>query len=173
MPPPAGKTTRSSRRVAVRMATERSKSPSSPIQPTAPVYTPRACGSSSASTSMARTLGAPVIEPAGKAARMASSGGWARASSAAPGAARGGDGGERLEIPGSLDVHRAITRHAAQVVAVHVDDHDVLGAILGAHGELLRQGDVFRRVLAAAARALDGACDEAAPAARQEKLGRC
>src|SRR5690606_34597163 len=60
------------RTTIVRIATFVSMPPSNPMYPTAPVYTPRLVGSSSAITCMARTLGAPVIGPPGNAARSRS-----------------------------------------------------------------------------------------------------
>ena len=45
----------------------------SPNEPTAPEYSQRRLGSKSSMISMARTLGVPVMVPAGNVARMSSS----------------------------------------------------------------------------------------------------
>ena len=57
--------------VSVRMTTPRSARPSAASQPKAPAYAPRAVSSTSVITSIVRSLGAPVIEPAGNSARSA------------------------------------------------------------------------------------------------------
>src|SRR5205814_8638658 len=66
IPPPALKYTRPPRATAVRMAMLVSSAPVTLKYPMAPQYTPRSEGSSSAMISIARTFGAPVIEPPGK-----------------------------------------------------------------------------------------------------------
>ena len=55
------------------MTTLRSKSPLGWKKPTLPEYTPRRLASSSSMISMARTLGAPVMDPIGKVARKMAS----------------------------------------------------------------------------------------------------
>src|SRR5262245_20251154 len=68
MPPPTGNCSQPPAAVKVRMRMLVSIAPSKPIQPRLPQYGPRACGSSSAMISIARTFGAPVTEPPGNAA---------------------------------------------------------------------------------------------------------
>src|SRR3989304_4567239 len=60
--------------MAVRMAMFSSILPENPMNPIAPVYRPRAVGSTSSMISMARIFGAPVMEPPGKVARRQSIG---------------------------------------------------------------------------------------------------
>ena len=57
--------------ISDRITTPRSAGPSPLIQPNAPAYAPRGLDSTSSMISMVRSLGAPVIEPAGKSARSA------------------------------------------------------------------------------------------------------
>lgn len=71
MPAPVWKWMVSFWRTAVRMAMLHRLSPLKPNPPMAPVYRPRGWGSSSAMISVARFLGAPVMEPPGKQARKA------------------------------------------------------------------------------------------------------
>src|SRR5438093_1281022 len=59
---------------AVRIVMQKSRSPANVRYPTAPAYGPRAVGSCSAISSIARRLGAPVTVPAGNATARASSG---------------------------------------------------------------------------------------------------
>ena len=87
--------------------------------------------------SIARSLGAPVIDPPGNAARS-------RSSASTPGVEIADDGrdqmvdrGVALEREELGDAHRARRADARQVVAHQVDDHQVLGAILGALGQRL------------------------------------
>ena len=54
------------------MTTPRSARPSPDTQPNAPAYTPRGDASTPSMTSIVRSFGAPVIDPAGKSARSAS-----------------------------------------------------------------------------------------------------
>ena len=53
------------------MTTPRSARPSAASQPNAPAYAPRGVSSTSAITSIVRSFGAPVIDPAGNSARSA------------------------------------------------------------------------------------------------------
>ena len=57
--------------VSDRMTTPRSARPSAAIQPKAPEYAPRGPASTSSMICIVRSLGAPVIEPAGNSARSA------------------------------------------------------------------------------------------------------
>ena len=89
--------------------------------------------------SIARSLGAPVIEPPGNAARS-------RSSASAPGAELADDrrdqvvhGGVALEREQLGHAHGAGRADARQIVAHQVHDHQVLGAILGALGERLAE----------------------------------
>src|SRR5207253_2881052 len=82
-----------------------------------------------------------------------------------------------------MDVRVALHRHqladrdaawltdAAEIVALEVDQHDVLGALLHARDELLLQPAIGRRVGAARARAGDGARLHLASAHFDEPLG--
>ena len=79
---------------------------------------------------MVRTFGAPVIDPAGNRARIAST-----ATHRGPqGAAHGRDQlvhrGEGLDPEQVRDVHRSGRTDAREVVADQIDDHQVLGAVL-------------------------------------------
>ena len=56
-----------------------------------------------------------------------------------------------------LDLHCAEIADPAQIIAGQIDQHDVLGALLGVGEQLLFQGNVFRRRRSAAARAGDRA----------------
>ena len=55
------------------------------------------------------------------------------------------------------DGHAAILADTTNVVTGQVYEHDVLGALLGIGQKLLLQGQVFRLIGPAAARASDGA----------------
>ena len=103
--------------------------------PSAAIDAPRPTGSSRAMWSIAASLGAPVTDPPGKVARSSS----ARPTS---GAQRARDGRDQVPHPGHRrlghqrrHVDAARLAHAAEVVALEVDDHDVLGAVLGAVGD--------------------------------------
>ena len=129
--------------------------PSGPIQPMAPVYGPRRTGSSPSSSSIARILGAPVIEPPGNEAER-------RSKRVATGRERPGDGrdqvldgGGPLEPAQPRDADGARDAHPTEVVAQDVHDHHVLGAVLGRGEELARERTVLCSVAAARAGALD------------------
>ena len=85
--------------------------------------------------SIARTLGAPVIEPPGNAARSRSSASAPGSSVADHGRDEVMDGRVALEREQLRDADGAGRAHARQIVAHQVDNHQVLGAILGALGE--------------------------------------
>ena len=92
---------------------------------------------------MALIFGAPVIEPPGNAAASRS-----KASSPAVQAARHGrdqvlDRGRPLEPAQPWDADAPRATDAAEVVAEHVDDHHVLGSVLGAREQLARQCPVL------------------------------
>ncbi len=73
IPPPVPSVQRPSPPVIrLRMTTPRSARPSAAIQPKAPAYAERGDDSTSSITSIVRSLGAPVIEPAGNSACSAS-----------------------------------------------------------------------------------------------------
>src|SRR5262249_815658 len=62
----------------------------------------------------------------------------------------------RLQPADRLDLYRAVSADAAQVVAQQIDDHDVLGAVLGAGEQLAAAGLVLLGGGAARSRPLDG-----------------
>ncbi len=75
------------------------------------------------------------------------------------------DSRRRLHLGQPGDPHRPVLAHSAQVVAHQVDDHHVLGPVLGAGGQVLRRA-------AARSRPLDRPGLDRSPAATQEQLGR-
>ena len=75
---------------------------------------------------MVRILGAPVIEPPGKAARTQSHRGALRAEPGPHGADQLVHGGVRLDLEDAPHSHRARYGAPAEVVADQVDDHQVL-----------------------------------------------
>ena len=122
--------------------------------------------------SSARILGAPVTEPGGNVART-------RSAADVPGRRRALDrrhqmvhAGMRLEREQLPRGHRAVARHAAEVVAREVDDHHVLGHVLRAGAQRERQAAVLGRIRVARARALDRTRLDAVATAAQEALRR-
>ena len=79
---------------------------------------------------MARTLGAPLTVPAGKAALRASVGRGAVGQRAAHAGDHVDDVRVELHAHELVDAHAARHAHAPQVVAPEVDEHHVLGALL-------------------------------------------
>ena len=85
--------------------------------------------------SIARILGAPVIEPQGKSAASTSTG-------PSPSSSVGGDGRGHLQQR-RIGLDREQRRHldaagagdAGEIVAQQIDDHQILGALLGIGGE--------------------------------------
>ena len=109
--------------------------------------------------SMARTLGAPDSVPAGKVGAQRV--GWPACPRRARPTTRALD---VHDVAVEAHVHAAPSRrtvpgraHAADVVAAQVDQHHVLGPLLGIGQQLLRQALVLGRVVAARARAGDRA----------------
>ena len=105
--------------------------------------------------SIARSFGAPVIDPPGNAARS-------RCSASMPGLELSDDGRDEVMHGGVVlereqlgDAHGARRAHARQIVAHQVHDHQVLGAVLGALGQRLAERGVVLGTDAARARALD------------------
>ena len=152
--PPAASPPSSAQNPAVRISTLESKAPSNPAQNIEPKNGPRG-GSSAAIVFIACTLGAPVIEPGGKAARN-------RSIAVRPGASRPVTVETRWCTLAKLahaeelgHSHRAGRADPGQVVAHQVDDHQVLGPILWRAGELGGQGGVLGGVAPARPRALD------------------
>ena len=86
---------------------------------------------------IAATFGAPVIEPPGKHAATRSSACLSGRELPFDGAHELMHARERLDVEQLARAHGA--RHAAlaEIVAQEIDDHDVLGAILGARAQLL------------------------------------
>ena len=70
------------------------------------------------------------------------------------------------------DAHGARGRHAADVVAQEVDEHEVLRALLGVAGQFARPGEIRRLVRAARARARDRPGSDAPGVDRDEQLRR-
>ena len=105
--------------------------------------------------SMQRTFGQPVIVPPGNTARIASIGVDVRAQAAAH------VGDDVMHVGIGLDAHELIDAHGAgfadspEVVALEVDQHHVLGALLRMRGELRSLRDIAARPAAARARAGD------------------
>ena len=123
--------------------------------------------------SIARTFGAPVIEPPGNAARSRSSASVPGRELADDGRDQMMDGGVVLEREELGHAHRARRADARQIVAHQVDDHQVLGAILRALGQRLAQRGVVLGADAARPRALDRPrLDVAAALDAQEALRR-
>ena len=104
--------------------------------------------------SIARTFGAPVIDPPGNAARSRSSASVPGLELADHGRDQMMDGGVALEREQLGHAHGAGRADARQIVAHQVDDHQVLGAILGALGQRLAERRVVLGADAARPRAL-------------------
>ena len=128
-----------------------------------PVYGPRRTGSRSSRISIARIFGAPVIEPPGNEAASRSKRVAARRRAAGHGRDEVLDGGRPLEAAEARDADGARDADAAEVVAQDVDDHHVLGPVLGAGEELARE----RPVLLARPAARPGALDRVASRRRR------
>ncbi len=77
---------------------------------------------------------------------------------------------EDLQLAQPLDRHRAGLAHTPEIVAQHVDDHHVLGAVLGARLQFGAQARVLFGVGPARARALDGPRLDASAAQLEEAL---
>ena len=83
------------------------------------------------------------------------------------------DGRGAFQAAQPRDPDRAGLAHAAEVVAQHVDDHHVLGTVLGAGQQLAGERAVLGAVATARARALDRVRgDQAVRVDREERLGR-
>ena len=88
---------------------------------------------------IARSFGAPVIEPPGKQPRS-------RSIASRPGAQLAGDGAhevmhgrEALDVEEPRHLHRAQPAVLRKIVAQEIDDHHVLGAVLLARAQRLRE----------------------------------
>ena len=162
MPPPVPRWSWPSSTQNVRMATLRSPCcRSASTQPTAPQYTPRGTGSRAAICSRAASFGAPVTEPGRERGarwrpptRSRAAGGRGRST---PGG-RGPGWCSTASSDGHLD--GAEVAHPAEVVADEVDDHHVLGPVLGGEAAGVGGG------------ALDRARLDDVAVARQEPLRR-
>ena len=173
MPPPTCRVSRRPSATNVRMRMLVCIAPSGPIQPSAPVYGPRRTGSRPSRISIARIFGAPVIEPPGKRRGQQVERVAARRQPPGDGRDEVLDGGGPLEAAQARDADRARLADPAEVVAQDVDDHHVLGAVLGAGQQLAGERAVLGPVAAARPRALDRvAGDDAVRVDRQERLGR-
>ena len=136
MPPPTSSQMCSPAISNVRITTLSSSPAAGEANPIAPVNTSRALDSSSSITPTAAIFGAPVTEPGGKLARS-------RSASSVPGRRSAATSETRCQTPGCAStpaqlrhVDGSEARDAAEVVADEVDDHHVLGAVLGAVREL-------------------------------------
>ncbi len=122
--------------------------------------------------SSARTLGAPVTEPGGNAARIRSPSDTPSASVPStvetrcqtPGCGSAPSRSGTVTVPGSAD--------AAEVVADQVHDHHVLGPVLGRPLELRELRGGLGRVAAPPGGALDRLGRDGAAGPAQEQLGR-
>ena len=127
----------------------------------------------SASSSMARIFGAPVIDPPGNAAASRSNGSMPGGERASTVRHQVLDRAGPLEAAQPWHANGPGRRHAAEIVAEHVHDHHVLGAVLGTAEELAREAAILGAVAAAGTRALDRVRrDDAAGVDRQERLRR-
>ena len=106
--------------------------------------------------SMARTFGAPVIDPPGKAARSRLERVRARREVADHRRDEMVNRGVVLEREELRHAHGAGRADARQVVAEQIHDHQVLGPVLGARGQRHAECGVVLRADAARPRALDG-----------------
>ena len=82
------------------------------------------------------------------------------------------DVGIALDEFEALDADRAVFGDAAEIVAAQIDEHDVLGALLGIGGQLGGEALVFFFVAAAGAGAGDGPVKSFAALNFEEHLGR-
>ena len=127
---------------AVRIVMQKSRSPANVRYPTAPAYGPRAVGSCSAISSIARRFGAPVTVPAGNVTANASSG-WSSSRSS----------------PSTVDtmcitlVNRSTSissvgwtepgdAYPSEIVAGEVHEHRVLGLLLRVGEQLVLEEPV-------------------------------
>ena len=152
IPPPTWRVSRSPSATNVRMRISSASPRPAPASRCAPQYGPRRTGSSASISSIARIFGAPVIEPPGNEAAR-------RSNASRPGGQPPGHGGDEvldgrrpLEPQSRGTRTRARLAHPAEVVAQDVDDHHVLGLVLGAREQLAGQRPVLvaRRGRAAA-----------------------
>ena len=151
MPPPTCRVRRRPSATNVRMRMLVCIAPSGPIQPSAPVYGPRRTGSRPSSSSIARIFGAPVIEPPGNDAASRSNASRPAASRPVTVDTRCWTAAVRSSRHSRGTRTRAGHAHPTEVVAQDVDDHHVLGAVLGAGQQLAGQGAVLGPVAAARA----------------------
>ena len=128
-------------------------------------------GSSSSMICMARILGAPVMDPPGKTARITSIGPDARSQPTLDRSHQVVNLGEAFNGQGIDHADSAVLTDSTQIVALEVDDHGELGPILGRPGQLLRQALIFLWAAAAGPRSLDGPGDHEAAPCLVERLG--
>ena len=114
--------------------------------------------------STAAIFGAPVTEPPGKSAPRISARPASGRSVALDGRDEMLDAGQRLGDHQLRPADRAGDADAREVVALEVDDHDVLGGVLGRGEELCAAAE--------GPGPLDGPRPEHVPAPREEELGR-
>ena len=122
---------------------------------------------------IARRLGAPVTEPPGKVGGQQRAEADLRAQPPAHGRDQVVDRRQRDHPRQRRDLDAARAADAPEIVALEIDDHDVLGAVLGGGGELGGRRAIGGRVGAAGAGPLDGAgLDHAVGREREKPLGR-
>ena len=131
---------------------------------------PRCSGSSSSMISIARTLGAPDTVPAGKPADQRVERVAVRAELALDVGDDVHDVAVALDDQLLGDPHRADLGDAADVVAAEVEQHQVLGALLGIGQQLVRQRLVLGRRRAAPAGAGERADGDRAVAQPHQDL---
>ena len=122
--------------------------------------------------SMARTFGAPTRVPAGKVAANRSNASMPGANLAVHAAHDMHDVAVALDHAVGIDAHRPGGRHPAQIVARQIDQHDVLGVLLGIGEQDPLELQIPVAIGAARARARDGAKLRVAAVGLHQRLGR-
>ena len=143
IPPPTWRLNRAPSATNVRIRMLEPSRPSGPSHRAQPVYGPRRTGSRVSRISIARIFGAPVIEPPGNAAASRSNGVLAGGQPPGHGRDEVLDGAGPLEPAQPRDADRARPADPPEVVAQDVDDHHVLGPVLGAGQQLGRERPVL------------------------------
>ena len=138
------------------------------------MYGPRRTGSRPSRISIARILGAPVIEPPGNEAASRSKASRPAASRPVTVETRCWTAAVRSRRQQPRDADAARATDPAEVVAQHVHDHHVLGAVLGAAEQLARERAVLRPRSRPRGRVplIGSRADAALGVDRQERLGR-
>ena len=120
---------------------------------------------------VARIFGAPVTDAGGKSAPNTSASDTPRRRSARDGGRELPHRRVSLRVAERVDMHRSDLRDPSKVVPHHVDDHDVLRALLlGVHEPMAYRG-VGRGIQATRRRPLHRSGVNAIAAALEEELG--